>query len=177
MSAAIAGSEVAITVESMFSMNRAAATISGTRRCLPIGVRGREQGRRAGLYHPSHQAVDLRTGQNHLTSCVTLGAPPALGVRMIYSCRLLPPLGLLLNGQPFSAIFNLFLIVFPVFAFSPRSCPRDALPRHMNEPPHREGGGDPTARPRRRIPLSAAPTNPGGSRRFPQSPVHSRQTL
>ena len=27
---------------------------------------------------------------------------------------LLPPLGLLLNGQPFSAIFNLFLIVFCV---------------------------------------------------------------
>src|SRR6266545_3940390 len=32
MSAAIAGSEVAITVESMFSMNRATATISGTMR-------------------------------------------------------------------------------------------------------------------------------------------------
>src|SRR5688500_20267145 len=30
MSAAIAGSEVAITVESMFSMNKATATISGT---------------------------------------------------------------------------------------------------------------------------------------------------
>src|SRR5215471_16458298 len=32
MSAAIAGSEVAMTVESMFSMNRATATISGTMR-------------------------------------------------------------------------------------------------------------------------------------------------
>src|SRR5262245_48044817 len=32
MSAAIAGSEVAITVESMFSMNKATATISGTNR-------------------------------------------------------------------------------------------------------------------------------------------------
>src|SRR5438105_11940416 len=32
---------------------------------------------------------------------------------MIYVlAALLPPLGLLLNGQPFSAIFNLFLIVF-----------------------------------------------------------------
>jgi hypothetical protein len=30
ISAAIAGSEVAITVESMFSMNKATATISGT---------------------------------------------------------------------------------------------------------------------------------------------------
>src|SRR5260370_14692380 len=32
ISAAIAGSDVAMTVESMFSMNRATATISGTRR-------------------------------------------------------------------------------------------------------------------------------------------------
>ena len=32
---------------------------------------------------------------------------------MIYVlAALLPPLGLLLNGQPFSAIFNLVLIVF-----------------------------------------------------------------
>ena len=34
ISAAIAGSDVAITVESMFSMNRAVATISGIRRSL-----------------------------------------------------------------------------------------------------------------------------------------------
>lgn len=34
---------------------------------------------------------------------------------MIYLlAALLPPLGLLLNGQPFSAIFNLVLIVFCV---------------------------------------------------------------
>jgi hypothetical protein len=34
---------------------------------------------------------------------------------MIYVLALLvPPLGLLLNGQPFSAIFNLVLIVFSV---------------------------------------------------------------
>lgn len=40
--------------------------------------------------------------------------PPALGVRaVIYVlAALLPPIGLLLNGQPFSAIFNLVLIVF-----------------------------------------------------------------
>ena len=37
ISAAIAGSEVAITVESMFSMNRAVATMSGIRRSLFIG--------------------------------------------------------------------------------------------------------------------------------------------
>ena len=40
MSAAIAGSEVAITVESMFSMNRAVATMSGIRRSLFIEIRG-----------------------------------------------------------------------------------------------------------------------------------------
>jgi uncharacterized membrane protein YqaE (UPF0057 family) len=34
---------------------------------------------------------------------------------MIYVLAvLLPPLGLLLNGQPFSALFNLILIVFCV---------------------------------------------------------------
>jgi hypothetical protein len=37
ISAAIAGSEVAITVESMFSMNRATATISGTMRWAVMG--------------------------------------------------------------------------------------------------------------------------------------------
>ncbi|GKQ49439.1 hypothetical protein BRSPCE3_02930 [Bradyrhizobium sp. Ce-3] len=40
--------------------------------------------------------------------------PPALEVpAVIYVlAALLPPIGLLLNGQPFSAIFNLVLIVF-----------------------------------------------------------------
>ncbi len=47
ISAAIAGSEVAITVESMFSMNRAVATMSGIRRSLVIGIRGGD-GRREG---------------------------------------------------------------------------------------------------------------------------------
>ena len=37
MSAAIAGSEVAMTVESMFSMNRATATTKGMMRCDSIG--------------------------------------------------------------------------------------------------------------------------------------------
>jgi len=36
ISAAMAGREVAMTVESMFSMNKAAATISGIRRSLVI---------------------------------------------------------------------------------------------------------------------------------------------
>jgi len=36
---------------------------------------------------------------------------------MIYIlAALLPPFGLLLNGQPFSAIFNLVLIVFARFS-------------------------------------------------------------
>src|SRR5215813_11884551 len=56
MSAAIAGSEVAMTVESMFSMNRAVATMSGIRRCLFaclfIKCRQKPKGRKSGLYHP-----------------------------------------------------------------------------------------------------------------------------
>src|SRR4051812_7854457 len=47
ISAAIAGSEVAITVESMFSMNRAVATMSGIRRSLFIDFR-QESWMRAG---------------------------------------------------------------------------------------------------------------------------------
>src|SRR6201990_1885808 len=52
ISAAIAGSEVAITVESMFSMNRAVATISGMMRSLFIENSGAEKRREQGLYHP-----------------------------------------------------------------------------------------------------------------------------
>jgi hypothetical protein len=45
-------------------------------------------------------------------SCVT--PPPGDAVMIYVLSVLLPPLGLLLNGQPFSALFNLFLIVFCV---------------------------------------------------------------
>jgi hypothetical protein len=38
ISAAIAGNEVAITVESMFSIKRATATISGTMRFASMGI-------------------------------------------------------------------------------------------------------------------------------------------
>jgi type IV secretory pathway VirB3-like protein len=38
--------------------------------------------------------------------------PPEIGKMIYVLAALLPPLGLLLNGQPFSAIFNLVLIVF-----------------------------------------------------------------
>src|SRR5436305_818950 len=48
MSAAIAGSEVAITVESMFSMNRAVATMSGIRRSLFMRFQGDAWGKREG---------------------------------------------------------------------------------------------------------------------------------
>jgi hypothetical protein len=47
MSAAIAGRDVAITVESMFSMNRATARISGVRR---INCGTGRRGRNAGLF-------------------------------------------------------------------------------------------------------------------------------
>src|SRR3954454_21738686 len=54
ISAAIAGSEVAMTVASMFSMNRAVATMSGIRRCLFMGIRVREsRPGDLGLYHPA----------------------------------------------------------------------------------------------------------------------------
>jgi hypothetical protein len=39
MSRAIMGNEVAITVESMFSMNRAQATISGVRKTRDMGMK------------------------------------------------------------------------------------------------------------------------------------------
>jgi len=58
----------------------------------------------------------LRNLQNHLNPAlqVRLRGLAAFGdLTMIYIlAALLPPLGLLVNGQPFSAIFNLILIVF-----------------------------------------------------------------
>ncbi len=55
ISAAIAGSDVAITVESMFSMNRAVATISGIRRSLFMEIldkarKGRWRGKKWATY-------------------------------------------------------------------------------------------------------------------------------
>src|SRR6267378_2576177 len=51
ISAAIAGSEVAITVESMFSMNRAVATMSGIRRSFFMEIRAEGRMEQEGLYH------------------------------------------------------------------------------------------------------------------------------
>ena len=54
----------------------------------------------------------LRNPGNHLNLPDNF---PAGDPTMIYVlAALLPPLGLLMNGQPFSAIFNLVLIVFCV---------------------------------------------------------------
>src|SRR5579862_6961633 len=70
MSAAIAGSEVEMTVESMFSMNRAVATMSGIRRSLFMEIRGGNKGREEGLYHPvAAQAIAERPAASK--SCVT----------------------------------------------------------------------------------------------------------
>src|SRR6266478_346725 len=52
ISAAIAGSEVAITVESMFSMNRAVATMSGIRRSLFMRLREKRQDGERGAVSP-----------------------------------------------------------------------------------------------------------------------------
>src|SRR5215472_4147312 len=62
MSAAIAGSEVAITVESMFSMNSATATISGTRRSVLMDSDGL-------LYRPCRalgHLSPLAAGESHM---------------------------------------------------------------------------------------------------------------
>src|ERR1700681_73853 len=52
ISAAIAGSEVAITVESMFSMNRAVATMSGIRRSFFMQIRGERRDAAGGAVSP-----------------------------------------------------------------------------------------------------------------------------
>ena len=61
ISAAIAGSEVAITVESMFSMKRAVATMSGIRRSLVIDIRGGEDKAGKGAVSPRCRRGYCRT--------------------------------------------------------------------------------------------------------------------
>src|SRR6185369_1581688 len=81
---------------------------------LVIGIGGPEMRQARGLYHPPVAQAIAEQGKPP-KSCVTLvcTVPAAWRSRMIYVlAALLPPLGLLLNGQPFSAIFNLVLIVF-----------------------------------------------------------------
>jgi hypothetical protein len=77
---------------------------------------------------------------------------------MIYLlAALLPPFGLLLNGQPFSAIFNLVLIMFCaifglVFHVLWLAC-GDRRPYEAGRAPAPRGaGGDPPARPAAGLP-------------------------
>jgi hypothetical protein len=71
MSAAIAGSEVAMTVESMFSMNRATATTRGMMRCASIALEQSHDGCRrtcndaVGSLSPFGERVGVRGIQNH----------------------------------------------------------------------------------------------------------------
>ena len=67
MSAAIAGSEVAMTVESMFSMNKAVATMSGMRRCLSMGFWGGRAAGQLGLYHPT--VMEAIAGAGGMPKC------------------------------------------------------------------------------------------------------------
>ena len=70
ISAAIAGSEVAMTVESMFSMNRAVATMSGIRRSLFMGfgdMRGEVGDRAVPSSHGRGYCTKRNTTQFHAT--------------------------------------------------------------------------------------------------------------
>src|SRR5258707_8279235 len=70
--------------------------------------------KKQGLYHPV-VAQAIAEPRKPPKSCVTIFLRDAVAgdSTMIYVlAALLPPLGLLMNGQPFSAIFNLVLIVF-----------------------------------------------------------------
>src|SRR6516165_81533 len=83
MSAAIAGSEVAITVESMFSMNSATATISGTRRSRVMG-NGEALGGPGGHGLPLAERIVAAKWQADRVppgASVTLGDRPALPCR------------------------------------------------------------------------------------------------
>src|ERR1043166_4426933 len=106
MSAAIAGSEVAMIVESMFSMNSATAMMRGTSRSrLMTGLEGG-----AGepvLSQGARPIIAERAGVPRYSS-----APAREGLMIYILAFFLPPLGLLFNGQPFSAVFSLLLIVF-----------------------------------------------------------------
>ena len=102
---------------------------------------------------------------------------------MIYVlAALLPPLGLLLNGQPFSAIFNVVLIVFclvfglifHVLLLVPSAHALIAVHMKREDRRHRRGGGgDPPARPAAWI----SALRLFGIAAFPEKPVHSGQTL
>jgi hypothetical protein len=66
-----------------------------------------------GLYHPIvMEAIAERWKPPKCRG--NIPAPPGNSTMIYVLAALVPPLGLLLNGQPFAAIFNLVLIVFCV---------------------------------------------------------------
>ncbi len=82
MSAAIAGSEVAITVESMFSMNKAVATMSGIRRSLLFILNRRDwhEGTETGAVSPHCRTCHCGTRKTP-KSCVSFRVPGWPGLR------------------------------------------------------------------------------------------------
>jgi hypothetical protein len=77
-------------------------------------IRNKAEGQEGGLYHPVVTQA-IAEAARPPKSCVTpdlLARSPEIGNMIYVLAALLPPLGLLLNGQPFSAIFNLVLCVF-----------------------------------------------------------------
>ena len=114
ISAAIAGSEVAMTVAVHVLHEQGGGDDERDQALFVHRNRGAGQGRQArGLYHPLVTQAIAEPAKPPKSS-VTLVCTSGAGERtMIYVlAALLPPLGLLFNGQPFSAIFNLVLIVF-----------------------------------------------------------------
>src|SRR5882724_5331138 len=157
MSAAIAGSEVAMTVASMFSMNRAVATMSGIRRCLfiRIGARKYRVGR-VGLYHPlATQAIaeprippkswPTPPPESHLGACHDLRA-----CRAVAAARAAPGRAAVFGDlQPRSGgVLSGFRPDFPCPAAGAVGA-RDHCGLHEAGGPAAPGGGgsDPPARP------------------------------
>src|SRR6185437_13933554 len=127
----------------MFSMNRAAATISGIRRSLFMRARGSKRAVERGC--STDRAIPLlRNRQAFLNPWRVLG-----GQTMIYVlAALLPPIGLLFNGQPFSAILNVVVIVlcailgwiFPILFLVPSAHALIAVHMKREDRRHREVG-------------------------------------
>ena len=93
---------------------------------------------------------------------------------MIYLlAALLPPIGLLLNGQPFSAIFNLLLLVFcvvfglffHVLLLVPSAHAVIAVHMKRGAPAPGNGGGDPSIWPAAGLSALIGPIKAGPARR------------
>jgi hypothetical protein len=108
-----------------------------------------------GLYHP-HGRTTIAEPAWAPKSSVTRRAAAGASLVIYVLAALLPPIGLLLNGQPFSAFFNLVLIVFCVvfgLIFSHSAAGPVGARHHCHSheaggaPAPRSGGGDPPVRP------------------------------